>query len=240
MHTRLALLFALLCFSFHASVKSSDSNTEIEKKALSPLKSYVGEWRGVGAVKGDETKGAWTEEQDWAWDFKGGHAALVYAAETGRFFISGRMQPGTTPGEFHFVGVLPGGKTQEEFSGAVNKDNDLVLNAAKAPAAGRPGRITFSLVAKGKRMVAEYQRNVRKDTFAPIAEVGLTLKGSGFGKDVDMRECVVTGGMGKIQVQYKGQTYYVCCGGCRDEFLADPEKEIAAWKKRKEEEKKEK
>jgi YHS domain-containing protein len=24
-------------------------------------------------------------------------------------------------------------------------------------------------------------------------------------------------------VQYKGKTYYVCCTGCRDAFLDDPE-----------------
>ncbi len=39
-------------------------------------------------------------------------------------------------------------------------------------------------------------------------------------------ECVVSGGVGTSKVMYKGKEYYVCCTGCRDEFLADPEKYI--------------
>jgi YHS domain-containing protein len=41
----------------------------------------------------------------------------------------------------------------------------------------------------------------------------------------------VTGGLGTIAVSYKGQTYYVCCGGCKDAFEADPEKYVKAIKK---------
>jgi YHS domain-containing protein len=44
-------------------------------------------------------------------------------------------------------------------------------------------------------------------------------------------ECIVSGGAATMPVSYKGTTYYVCCSGCRDEFLANPEKYIAAAKK---------
>ena len=74
--------------------------------------------------------------------------------------------------------------------------------------------------------------------FANLSEVGYTRKGSGFGKQADAHECIITGGKGTIQVSYKGQSYWVCCTGCRDAFNENPEKEIAAYKKRKEEEKK--
>ena len=36
-------------------------------------------------------------------------------------------------------------------------------------------------------------------------------------------ECIVTGGEGTMTVMHAGKTYYVCCTGCRDAFLADPE-----------------
>ena len=39
-------------------------------------------------------------------------------------------------------------------------------------------------------------------------------------------ECIVSGGAASIAVQYGGKTYYVCCSGCRDEFLASPEKYV--------------
>ena len=50
-------------------------------------------------------------------------------------------------------------------------------------------------------------------------------------------ECVVTGGLGTISVNYKGKTYYVCCTGCRDEFKDNPEKYIKEYEEKKAKEK---
>jgi YHS domain-containing protein len=44
--------------------------------------------------------------------------------------------------------------------------------------------------------------------------------------------CVVTGGAGTIAVTHKGKTYYVCCTGCRDAFLDDPEGTLATYEKK--------
>jgi hypothetical protein len=41
--------------------------------------------------------------------------------------------------------------------------------------------------------------------------------------------CIVSGGLGKITVSYKGKTYYVCCSGCRDAFSDQPEKYVKEW-----------
>ena len=46
-------------------------------------------------------------------------------------------------------------------------------------------------------------------------------------------ECIVTGGLGTMQVSFGGNTYYVCCTGCRDAFNDDPAKIIAEYKARK-------
>ena len=56
--------------------------------------------------------------------------------------------------------------------------------------------------------------------------------GSGFGQGVAQRECVVTGGIGNITVSYQGQTYYVCCTGCKDLFEEDPAGVLAEYKER--------
>src|SRR4051812_3486078 len=234
------LPFSVILLAFAASfcaagdAPKSDDRREADKKAMAPVKGYVGEWKGVGGGRGDSAKDSWGEEAEWAWEFKNGRAAMVFNSSNGHFYTAGKLEPADKPGAFHFTGTLPGGKSKEEFSGEVNKEGDLVLLNDSA-GAGRPTRLTLSLVAKGARMVTTYEKSVRKGTYAPMAEVGLTLKGSGFGKAVDMRECVVTGGTGKIAVSYKGQQYFVCCGGCRDEFNENPDKVMAAWKKRKEE-----
>ena len=70
-----------------------------------------------------------------------------------------------------------------------------------------------------------------------LAEIGYTRQGSNFGKGSTGPECIVTGGFGSMKVEYQGQTYYVCCTGCRDLFNDDPEAVLADYRKRKEEEK---
>jgi len=46
-------------------------------------------------------------------------------------------------------------------------------------------------------------------------------------------ECIVSGGAGTIAVTFQGQTYYVCCSGCRAEFNETPEKYIKEFQAKK-------
>ena len=218
------LMIATLC---------AEDLTQAEKIALSPMQAFIGAWKGGGTVK-DTPKEAWLEEADWSWEFKNGHAALVFTSPSGRYYSAGRLEPAAKNGAYRFIGVLPDGKTNEDFNGEQNKDGDLILTTA-TPAEGRPARITINTVARGKRLIMLYQRKRSGDIYSPIAELGLTRKGSDFGKDAMGPECIITGGVGTIAVQYKGVTYHVCCGGCKTTFLEDPEKELAAYRKRKEE-----
>jgi YHS domain-containing protein len=48
----------------------------------------------------------------------------------------------------------------------------------------------------------------------------------------------VTGGKGTIPVTYQGETYYVCCTGCRDLFNDDPETVLAEYRERLDEKRK--
>ena len=63
--------------------------------------------------------------------------------------------------------------------------------------------------------------------FKPRIEVGLTKEGESFaaGSTVAARAvCIVTGSAASMTVSYQGQTYPICCTGCRDEFNDNPEK----------------
>ena len=55
----------------------------------------------------------------------------------------------------------------------------------------------------------------------------------GLAEGMKKNECIVTGGLGTIAITYKGQTYYVCCTGCRDAFNENPEKFIKEWEAKK-------
>ena len=59
-----------------------------------------------------------------------------------------------------------------------------------------------------------------------------TKEGESFSGGGKKPECVVTGGLGTMQVSYNGKTYYVCCSGCADEFKARPKKYVDEFEKK--------
>jgi hypothetical protein len=208
-----------------------------DKEALAPLQPFVGGWKGVGQPRRGSTVGAWTEQADWAWQFKDGSAAIVFQAAEGKYFTSGRITPGPEAGVFELVGTLADGQ-EERFSGTLSDEGRLVLKAAD-PQPNRPAQVTVRLVAEGDRMLVLLEKRQGSSGFARLAEVGYTRKGSGFGKGGTGPECVVTGGFGSMTVEYQGKSYYVCCTGCRDLFEADPEGVLAEYRARKAQEREE-
>jgi YHS domain-containing protein len=213
-------------------------DSKSDKEALQPMQSLVGEWRGVGQPKRGSSAGAWIEESQWAWRFTDNRAELAFQSPEGKFYRSGRLLPGKEPGEFQLIATLPDGKSEESFAGRLSDDGSLVV-AAEKPAEGRPARITLRFVAQGDRLLILFEKRLgESDRYLRLAEVGYTRKGSDFGKGgFAGRECVVTGGAGTIAVEYQGQTYYVCCTGCRDYFNDNAEQVLAEYRQRKEQEK---
>ena len=73
-------------------------------------------------------------------------------------------------------------------------------------------------------------------SFNRVAEVGYTRDGVRLATSASSGpECIVTGGTGTMEVKYKGETYYVCCTGCKQAFEDDPEgviREAAERRKR--------
>src|SRR6185295_7698669 len=112
------LAFAMLALSQligaeTTPAKPADSaQVEADKKALAPILQYVGGWRGAGLPK-DGGKDGWAEEAEWLFDLKGGHAALVFNSDKGKYYKAGRIEPGEKKGTFKFTGTLPDGKTKE-------------------------------------------------------------------------------------------------------------------------------
>jgi YHS domain-containing protein len=223
---------AVVLALFSLLTGGADRNRAADKQALAELQVFVGAWRGVGQPKRGSTAGAWTEEAEWAWHFTDDETALAFTSPNGKYLSAGRLLPGGQPGQFELVGTLPDGKTTESYRGALDEGR-LVLEAVE-PAEGRPRRITLRTVAEGDRLLVLYEAQRSGATsLVRLAEVGYTRKGSLFGKGGSGPECVVTGGYGSMSVEYMGKTYYVCCTGCRDLFLDDPEGVLAEYKERK-------
>jgi YHS domain-containing protein len=243
----LLALGSITCESIAAD-KPEDAKHESvanDKKTLMGFQVYVGGWKGVGQTRRGSSQGAWVEEAQWAWHFTDQHAELAADISDGRYFSAMRLQAGAKPGQFRLVGTVAAGgaaatggtaatgKDEERFEGEVASDGKLVLSASDDHKPDRPARITLHLVADGNRLVVLYERK-DGNQFARLAEVGYTRKGSAFAvKGVDPHECIVTGGHGTIAVEYKGNTYYFCCTGCRGLFEQDPEGVLAEYRQRK-------
>lgn len=233
-------LLAAVCAAGGLGAGDDASPAAADKQALSALQPYVGAWRGVGQPKRGSNAGAWTERADWAWEFADDAAAVVFAAPEGKVFVAGKLVRGEEEGTYEFLGTPPDSETAERFRGRVNDDDRLVLEAVEEPAVGRPARVSFRLVAEGDRLLVLYEkRRAGGDSFARLAEVGYTRQGSGFGRGGGGPECVVTGGYGSMSVEYMGQTYYLCCTGCRDLFNEDPAGVLAEYRERKRKEREE-
>ena len=206
-----------------------------DQEALTPLQEFVGTWRGVGQLRRGSNEGSWIEESDWAWSFPDGGAALAFRSPESKYFAEGTLLPGGEAGTFRLVCRTPGDEAKEAvYSGKLDDDGRLVLVAEAADDGDGdvPARVTIRTVAGGDRLVVLLERKSGADRFLRLAEVGYTRKGSDFGKLATEIECIVTGGKGTIPVTYNGETYYVCCTGCRDLFNDDPETVLAEYRER--------
>jgi hypothetical protein len=199
-----------------------------QKQRLSKLQPLVGAWRGVGQPQRGSTRDSWTEEANWAWSFEK-EPALVADLPKGRYFSRLRLVAPADEATYVLQATPAAGGEPSQYTGQLDDHNVLVLTA-EAPRDDLPRRLSFRFVAGGDRLLVLMEKQAQGgDALVRLAEVGYTRQGSGFGKATAQRECIVTGGLGTIEVTHGGKTYYVCCTGCRDEFRANPAKYVREW-----------
>ena len=128
------------------------------------------------------------------------------------------------------LGAKPGDTIERQYTGT-SEGNKLIFDTpAKEGAEGR--RITVTRLNEKRTLVLFEQKGAGQNFFNRIAEVGYTREGTRLAEsDQTGPICVVTGGQGTIKVSYKGETYWVCCTGCRDAFNDDPEGVLADYQK---------
>lgn len=209
----------------------------VQKERLAKLQQLIGDWHGVGQPQRNSAKDSWIEEADWAWSFGKEGPALVAKLPKAKYFSQLRIQSGATEGQYELAATPIAGGEPVQYKGSLNDQEQLIF-ALDQPQGDLPHRLSFRFVAGGDRLLVLLERkSPTSDQFVRLAEVGYTRQGSGFGKGSTQRECVVTGGLGTIAVSHNGQTYYVCCTGCRDYFNENPEKVLAEYVARKAEKK---
>lgn len=238
-----ALMFSLLVLGVSAASPSEDPVSEggttaaksKGKDELLPFQDLVGGWRGTAQPKRGSSAGAWTEKAEWRWKFDNGQAALEYAVESGKLLRTGWMSfdPKTKNYRLKTVELLADGEKpiEREYLGTAS-GNKLVFDSVQEAGAAAQ-RITITRLNEKRTLVLFEQKGAGQNFFNRVAEVGYTREGTRLAEsDQTGPECVVTGGAGTIKVSFKGETYWVCCTGCRDAFNDDPEGVLADYRQR--------
>lgn len=219
---------------------SSAKTKSVAKEALTPFQDLVGGWIGTGQPKRNSAAGAWREKAEWRWKFSGEQASLEYAVEEGKLLKSALLSFDPKSKALRLKTIEPDAAkdqtVERDYVGASNGNKLIFDTPAKEGVEGR--RITITRLNEKRTLVLFEQKGAGQNFFNRIAEVGYTREGTRLAEsDQTGPECVVTGGTGTIKVSYKGETYWVCCTGCRDAFNDDPEGVLADYRKKLEERK---
>jgi hypothetical protein len=203
------------------------------REALQPFNDLIGSWKGTGVPEGsreEKQRGFWTETIAWEWHFKGDDASLKAKFENGKYFTKAELRALSQANHYRLT-VETADKQTLMFDGEL-QDRKLTLERTDA-ATKETHRLTLRLLHSNR---VTYQYDVKPDgktLYVKKYQVGATKEGEPFAAGTTAPECVVSGGLGTIQVSYKGKTYYFCCTGCRDEFRENPEKYIKEYEERK-------
>jgi len=222
--TATALLgLVALAFSLDGFGPAADRERSA-RTALQAFNGYIGSWSADG--KAEKNKEAWTENVEWGWRFKGDECWLTFKTKGGKHIRSGELRWLPDKDLFQFAAI----DTKDEklvFEGKIEKES-LTLHRVDPKTKEQQRLVMFNT---GDGVLFNYR-------FSHAPEGG-----KNFIKDYEVRAmsesdasvfrkravCIVSGGLGRMTLTYKGNTYYVCCSGCRDAFNEQPEKYIRAW-----------
>jgi hypothetical protein len=221
------LLLAGACFAVAAP---QDGDTNPTKEALLEVQEFIGGWKGNGTSERDKTA-IWKENATWGWKFKGKDSWLVVEFTESKNFKSGELRYLTDKKTYQFTVVDKMDKALV-FQGGLKKTT-LTLERVDS-ATKETQQLKINTASDGDRLVITYWvRPENRTAFNKEWQVGMTREGVKLAGGKKGPECIVTGGLGTIAVTYKGNTYHVCCSGCRDAFNENPAKIIAEYEAKK-------
>ena len=226
--------FMLLCaIAGFASLLPGDDAVETgtgpARVALGKLNGLIGEWRGTGQVRRGSAQGAWKQTGEFVWDFTGKSPAIRYNVKEGQLAAMGLITWNENQ-TYHLQLTTPD-EQKQELTG--NWEAGKVVFESQSDSEDVRYRITLTPLNEKRALVLHEKTSPGGQSFFRIAEVGYTRAGTQLAlPGGGQRECVVTGGTAQTAVTYKGETYYVCCSGCKQAFDDDPEGIIAEFKAR--------
>lgn len=212
----------------------ADDKEEVKEK-LRELQDFIGGWKGSGGPdkpKPGPRDDIWSESLDWSWRFKGDDVWLALKIAGGKAFKSGEVRYlGDKKG--YVLTLTDKDDKKLEFTGKLKNEGEIVWTR-QDPETKATQQVTMNTAADGVRFIYRVaHRDEGKTIWVKDFMVATTKLGESLGKVEKKNECVVSGGVGTMAVTYKGETYWVCCSGCKDAFNESPEKYIAEFKAKK-------
>ncbi len=225
---RRLLVLAVLACGFLGSRPVLAADKEEAKEALKALQDYIGEWKGSGQPQ----KGPlWKETVNWGWRFKGNDSWLTVEFKGSKTYKGGEVRY-LADKERYQLTLTDAADKKLVFLGEL-KNNYLTFERTD-PASKEVQRLIMNIAGDGARFIYRVERKAQGTTlWKKEYLVACTKEGESLGAKEKKQECVVSGGLGTMPVTYKGETFYVCCSGCRDAFNENPEKYIKEFRAKK-------
>ncbi len=210
------------------------------KKALKPIQVVLGPWHAI------IDKSKTYEDLQWVWDWKTDRAqpALTMTTkEDGEYFKSARLTYLVEEEKFQMTLTDKEGK-QRVLQGVFTEEPSEKPGEDKKQTPQRTYKLQLAETGDAKdrwQIVMNQQDNnryllelskMRGSRFVRFDTAASQREGTSFAiNDSDFKEktCVISQGLGTIQVSHKGKSYWVCCSGCKAAFEEDPEKWIAKF-----------
>lgn len=197
-------------------------------EALRPFDGMVGIWKGTGS---SPTSSGWKETLDCEWGYreKDGRVSLDLYIENGEMVDDALITYHPETDRYRFVARTPKGEILR-FEGGLSGDYSLTFDRADEKANDDLDRVEVKLVREGQKMIYTFKRKVGTQYFETHSNIELFRETPPLTEFANNPRCVVTGGFGRIPVEYKGETYYVACQSTRIEFLTRPDLYISRQK----------
>jgi hypothetical protein len=227
-------LLSLLALPLSA-VAADKADASSPKAALQALNEFIGSWKGNGAPDKPKpaSKDLWSENVSWSWRFKGDDVWLFMDIKDGKYWKTGELRFVPDKKKYQLT-LTDKAEKQQAFEGDFNSDNATLTLERVEASTKETQQIKMNTTAEGVRFNFYFARKPDGRTlFNKDYVVAYNKEGESLGAKEKKNECVVSGGLGTMAVSYKGTTYYVCCSGCKDAFLENPEKFIKEYEARK-------
>src|SRR5262245_42075239 len=215
------------------STGAADSKDQTKKKeALRELQEFIGGWKGSGSkkLKPGPRDPFWSETVQWNWRFKGDDCWLAVDFTGGKLFKTAEVRYLTDEKRYQLTAMPVEGKGTLVFTGTL-KDERLTFERTD-PKTKEVQRVRMNTAAEGVRFIYLVDR---RDDGATIWRLEAMVENTKVGESLARKEkkgpvCVVSGGLGTMTVSYMGETFYVCCSGCRDASNENPKKYVEEFK----------